>query len=291
MAVAAKPSLLARFRDFQRISTWDPLGSPAIPIRIPLLESPGEPQGAVPALYLARFGASAAAKASHFALAGRSLMATLPVTANLSVTAFTTEGLARQEPASGVALAWRAPEAVLGFRAGWIGERETLLGSALEGAFGDLVANAVFAGIEADAELGQWRIGGTAEIGTVNARTRDGLFNEFSPLTTSAFALHVTRQNADGDEFRVSLAQPLRVEDGQAFLSIPSGRTTAGEVIRSSVTLDAEPGGRQVDVELQWLRPLELGTLRLGATLSLEPGHSKSADPELILLSGWRLSF
>ena len=242
-------------------------------------------------MYLAKSGAPVAAKASHFALAGRSLVATFPVAASLSATALTTEGLAGQDPASGAALAWRAPEALLGLRVGWLGERQTLLGSASEGAFGDLVANAMFAGIEADAELGQWRIGGSAEIGTVNAQTRDGLFDGFSPLITSAVALHATRPTADGGAFMVSLSQPLRVEDGQALLTVPSGRTTAGEVVRSSVTLDAEPGGRQVDLALQWQGPLDVGELRLGATLSREPGHRKNADSELILLAGWRVSF
>ena len=153
------------------------------------------------------------------------------------------------------------------------------------------MANAVFAGLEADTELGQWRLGGTAEIGTVNARTHDGLFDEFTPLATSAFALHLTRQVRDGDEIRVSVAQPLRVEDGQALLTIPAGRTLAGEVVRSTVALDAEPGGRQVDLALQWQRALDVGKLSLGATVSREPGHRKNADPELILLSGWRLAF
>ena len=291
VGAVAKPSLLERLRDFQRISDSEPLGSPAYPIRVPLFESPGGPQVATPALYLARSGAPAAAKASHFALAGRSLVATMPVAANLSATALTTEGLAGQEPASGAALAWRDPEALLGMRVGWLGERETLLGSESEGAFGDLVANAVFAGLEADTELGPWRLGGTAEIGTVNARTRAGLFDEFSPLATSAFALHLTRRVPDGDVIRVALAQPLRVEDGRALLTIPAGRTLAGEVIRSAVALDAEPGGRQVDLALQWQRALDVGELSLGATVSREPGHRKNADPELILLSGWRLDF
>ena len=153
------------------------------------------------------------------------------------------------------------------------------------------MANALFAGLEADTDIGPWRIGGAAEIGTVNARTRDGLFEGVSPLATSAFALHATRQGPEGDVVRVSLAQPLRVEDGEARLAVPSGRTTAGEVIRSTVALNAEPGGRQVDLAVQWQRPLDVGQLSLGATLSREPGHSKNADPELILLSGWRLAF
>ena len=287
----ARPSLVDRFRDFQRIAVSEPHSLSPNPIRIPLVETPGGPQGAVPALYLAKSGAPAVAKASHFALVGRSLMATMPVAANLSATALTTEGVAGQEPASGATLAWREPDALLGMRIGWLGERETLLASSSEGAFGDLVANALFAGVEADTEFGQWRIGGTAEIGTVNARTRDGMFGEFSPLATSAFALHATRHYAEGDVVRVSLAQPLRVEDGEARLAVPSGRTMAGEVIRSPVALDAEPGGRQVDLALHWQRPMDVGELRLGATLSREPGHRKSADPELILLSGWRLDF
>ena len=291
VTVTARPSLYERFRDFQQLSIQGAQVLPASAIRIPILQSHGDSDGTVSALYLAKSGAPAAAKASHFALAGRSLIATLPIAANLSATALTTEGLAGQEPASGAALAWRAPEAVLGLRVGWLGERQTLLGSASEGAFGDLVANAMFAGIEADTDLGQWRIGGTAEIGTVNAQTRGGLFDGFSPLITSAVALHAIRPTADGGAFMVSLSQPLRVEDGQALLAIPSGRTAAGEVVRNAVTLDAEPGGRQVDLALQWRRPLNLGELRLGATLSREPGHRRNADSELILLSGWRLAF
>ena len=242
-------------------------------------------------MYLARAGASSGAKSSHFALAGHRLVATLPITASLSATALTTEGLAGQEPASGAALTWRPPESSLGLRAGWVGERQTLLGTGSEGAFGNLVANSVFAGIEADAELGQWRIGGTAEIGSVNARARNGMFGDVSPLVTSAFALHATRQTPEGGAFRVSLSQPLRVENGHTQLAVPTGRTTAGEVVRSAVAVGLEPSGRQVDLALQWQHPLELGVLRLGATWSREPGHRKNADSELILLSGWRRSF
>ena len=197
VGVAARPALHDRFRDFQQLSLSEPLGSPASAIRLPILGTRGAPHGAAPGLYLAKTGAPAASNANHFALARHSVVATLPVTASLSATALTTEGLAGQEPASGVALAWRAPEAPLGLRAGWMGERQTLLGSESDGAFGDLEAHAAFAGIEADTELGPWRLGGTAEIGTVTAQAQGGVFQELSPLATSAFALHATRQNED----------------------------------------------------------------------------------------------
>ena len=291
VSVAARPALHDRFRDFQQLSLTEPLGSPADAIRLPILEARSAAHRAIPALYLAKSGASPAATANHFALARHSVVATLPVSADLSATLLTTEGLARQEPASGAALVWREPEAPVGLRAGWMGERQTLLGSEADGAFGDLEAHAAFAGIEADTELGPWRLGGTAEIGTVTAQARGGVFQELSPLATSAFAVHATRQNANGSAFRVSVSQPLRVEGGHALLSLPSGRTTAGEVIRNTLTADVEPGGRQVDLALQWQQPLEIGELRLGATLSHEPGHRRNADAELILLSGWSHSF
>ena len=289
--VAARPALHDRFRDFQQLSLSEPQGSSADAIRLPILETRDAPHGALPALYLAKSGVSPAASAGHFALARHSVVASLPVAANLSATLLTTEGLARQEPASGAALTWREPEAPIGLRAGWMGERQTLLGSESDGAFGDLEAHAAFAGIEADTELGSWRLGGTAEIGTVNAQARGGVFQTISPLATSAFALHATRKNDDSSAFLVSLSQPLRVEGGQASIAIPSGRTTAGEVIRNTLTADVEPGGRQVDLAMQWQQPLEIGELRLGATLSHEPGHRKNADAELILLSGWRHFF
>ena len=195
VSVAARPALHDRFRDFRQLSLSEPHDSPANPIRLPILEARGDPHRALPALYLTRAGTSPAAGASHFALARHSVVASLPVAANLSATLLTTEGLARQEPASGAALTWREPESPIGLRAGWMGERNTLLGSEAEGAFGDLEAHAAFAGIEADTELGPWRLGGTAEIGTVTAQARGGVFQEISPLATSAFALHATRQN------------------------------------------------------------------------------------------------
>ena len=290
-AAAAEPSLSARLRDFQRTSAESPQGSATTGLHVPLLRSTRESAGALPAVHLARSGSSAAARASHFALADRGLVATVPVAANLTATAITSEGIDGPEPATGAALAWRAADAPLGLRAGWMGERRSLLGSVSEGAFGGLLSNAVFAGIEADANLGRWRIGGMAEIGAVNAQVRDGLVEDVSPVATSAFTLHATRPTRDGGVFRVSLSQPLRVEDGEARLSYPAGRTTGGEVLRSAVAVDVEPSGRQVDLALQWRQPLELGELRLGAILSHEPGHRESADNDPIFLSGWRMAF
>ncbi len=286
---AAAPALSARLHEFQRLSLAAPAGPRDNAVRVPLTAAPEDSGGAVPALHLAASGASAAANAGHFALAKQSLVATLPVAADVTAIALTTEGMAGQEPATGAALAWRATGAALGLSAGWLGERRTLLGTVPEGAFGSLGGDAAFAGVEADTELGAWRLGGNAEVGTVRARAHGGVLETVSPLATSAFALHATRRTGDGGTFRISLSQPLRIEEGRARLALPSGRTKAGAVVRDRVTVGMEPGGRQLDLALHWRRALGPGELRLGATLSREPGHRSGADAEAILLSAWRL--
>ena len=287
----AGPSLSGRLRDFQHASLSAAYTSPTDATRVPLLVSSVEWEGLSPNLHLARYGTSSAARSSHFALAGHGLVANLPLTSSLRATALTTRGLHGRNPATGAALTWRPPESPLGLRAGWMGEGRTLLGTGSEGAFGSLLADSLFAGIEGDAKLGRWRVGGIAEVGTVSAHARNGLFREISPLVTSAFALHATRRIREERAFRVSISQPLRVEDGRTQLVIPSGRTTAGQVVHNTLAVGLEPSGRQIDLALQWEQPLVAGVWRLGATLSREPGHRKDADSDLILLSGWRRAF
>ena len=284
------PSLSERLREFRRISAAGPAASPADALRIPLLGAPADAGGA-PTLHLTQSGASAEANASHFALAGDGLMVSVPVAVGLTASALTTEGMDGRTPATGAALAWRAPGSAFGLRAGWLGERRTLLGTVPEGAFGSLKGSAVFAGVESGIDLGRWRVGANAEMGAIRARAGGGVLEGFSPLLTSAFAVHATRPTPGGGAFRVSLSQPLRVEDGHVRLAIPTGRTKAGRVVRERVAVDVAPKGRQIDLALHWHRPAQIGELRLGAILSRHPGHRAAANAEAVLLSGWHVSF
>ena len=235
--------------------------------------------------------ATAAARGSHMALAEGAVQATLAGRGGLSAAAFTTKGIQGRTPAVGAALGWRRPGSPLGLRAGWIGERETLLGSAGEGAFGTLAGDTSFVGVDVRTDLGGWRVGANAELGLVSPAARGGLVTRVSSLATSAFALHATRALAGSGALRLSLSQPLRVERGRASLTVPAGRTKAGAVLYDPVPAGLAPGGRQMDVAGQWRRPLAEGELRLGTVLSLRPGHRKTADPELTFLAGWRAEF
>ena len=226
----------------------------------------------------------------HLALAERALALTLGDRRTLTGTAFTTGGGRQRPPAAGATLSWRPPEAPLGLLVGWMHERETVLGSSAGGAFGRFSAETA-AGIEADAEVGGWRMGVGAEVGAAYPKVRHGIITGISPLTTSAFTFHASRSLAAAGTLRISVSQPLRVDQGRAWLSVPAGRTKAGAVLRSPVSAELAPSGRQLDVAAQWQQPLAFGELRLGVLLTHQPGHRAAADPALTLLSGWHWSY
>ena len=247
----------------------------SVPLRLGLLESQESGNGS-----------------GHLSLAGRAPTVGAAGKRGLSIAAFSTEGLDGRAPVSGATLALRPKGVPLGVHSGLVGEREGLLGSSAAGAFGHMAAASAFAGVEAGAHVGQWRIGVNAEIGTVNASVQGGLIADVSPLATSAFALQATRSFPGESTLTLSLSQPLRVEAGRARLSVPVGRTKDGLVRHHSMMADLEPTGRQIDVTVQWREPLTAGSeLRLGAAWTRHPGHAASANPDLTVLAGWQHTF
>ena len=286
-------SMSARLRDFMAPATGLP-GLGARPI-VSLRREHGawtardeDPAG----LQLGLLDTTAGAGGGHLGLAEHALTLSLEGPGGLAATAFSTEGTDGVSPASGALLSWSAGGTPFALRAGWLAEREEMLGTSGRGAFASLSADAVFTGIGAETHLGGWKLVGGAELGTVSAGRDDGLIAGLSPLTTSAFAFHAMRTLGDDQGLRLSISQPLRVESGQAVLSVPAGRTKEGGVLRRPVSAGLSPTGRQIDVAARWHRRWTGGgELRLGAVWTREPGHRSAADPSLALLAGWRQTF
>ena len=211
---------------------------------------------------------------------------------DLAATAFSTEGLSWQTPTSGAVLSWQPSEAWAGLRAGWMMERESLLGSSAKGAFGSLSSDSAFIGFNADTSVDGWRLGANAEVGFATVKPRSGLITDVSPVATGAFAVHATRPFSGDRLLQLSVSQPLRVERGRATLSVPVGRTQDGDVMRRSVAADIAPKGRQIDVMAHWRQPwTPAGELRLGAVWTHDPGHRAAASSDLSLMVGWRTPF
>ena len=232
-----------------------------------------------------------AAGNGHLALAEGAVMVGARDREGLSAAAFTTGPPRALMPASGAVLSWRPEGIPVGFVAGWIEERGTMLGSFGQGAFGSLSAGTAFFGFEGTVDLAGWSLGADAELGVARPAAHGGIIREISPLATSTFAVHANRTFARRGSLALSLSQPLRVERGWASFATPAIRTRRGEVLYRSFRAELTPGERQLDLAGQWSRPLPLGELRLGAVWSHRPGHRSVLGPQLALLSGWRWTF
>ena len=232
-----------------------------------------------------------AAGNGHLALVEGAVQVGATEAGGLSATAFTTGPWRPAMPATGAALAWRPASLPVGFSAGWISERETMLGSLGTGAFGGLSAGTAFFGFDGGVDFAGWNLGAAGEFGVVNPAATGGLIQEITPLATSTFALHASRGFARAGSLSFSLSQPLRVENGWAALTAPSARTKQGEVLYRSFRADLAPGERQLDLAAQWNRALPLGELRLGAVWSHWPGHREVLGPQAAALAGWRWVF
>ena len=224
----------------------------------------------------------------HLTLAERAVALTVADHRAVTGTAFTTEGGLGQTPVSGAALTWHPTDSPLALRAGWMSERESVLGSTAAGAFGVLAGQTGFVGAEAEAVLGGWRLRAGAELGTVRAAAGGGIVADVTRLTTSALSLEASRPVGAGGEMSFSVSQPLRVEQGRAVLAVPSGRTKAGEVVHGPISADLVPTGRQIDFAVQWRHPLAEWELRLGAVVTHQPAHRAAAAPAFQVLGGWR---
>ena len=232
-----------------------------------------------------------AAPNGHLALAEGSAMVSVFRQGGISAAAFTTGALRPLMPATGAAIAWTPRGLPVGFRAGWIEERETVLGSRGQGLFGNFSAGTAFVGFDGGLELGGWRLGANGEFGVVNPAARGGVIEEMSPLMTSTFAVHASRKFVRAGSLGFSLSQPLRVERGWASLTMPSARTKRREVLYRSARANLAPDNRQLDLEAHWTRTLPLGELRLGALWSHSPGHREVLGPQVAALAGWRWAF
>ena len=179
-------------------------------------------------------------------------------------------------------------------QAGWLAEAEAAMGSRPSGAFGEIAADSVLAGLSAHRSLGAgWALLGAAHAGMSHVEMQGhGMIRDSSTLWTGSFAVGLvgTRVDRVGGQLAFRLSQPLRVEAGHARLQWASGRTPDRQVAVADAVLDLEPSGRQLDVELTYSRPWASGRVHLAGIVTRDAGHARG-EREAALLMRYALSF
>ena len=175
--------------------------------------------------------------------------------------------------------------------AGLLQESERLLGAGADGAYGQLAGHTWFTRMQADQELGGGvSLSAVAQGGYTLGEAGSGLLRGAQRVVSSAFSVGLNWNMSSEDATHrmwLSLSQPLRNESGGLELDYPVGRTRAGQVVRETAFLGAEPSGRQRDLTLGYAAMLPgaaadgLGwRIRLEASRSFQPGHLAWAAPE-----------
>ena len=177
---------------------------------------------------------------------------------------------------------------------GWLAEAEAVVGGRPSGAFGEIAADSVIAGLSAHRSLGAgWTFLASAHAGMSHAAMQGhGMVRDVSALWTGSFALGLVGEGVGrvGGQWGLRLSQPLRIEAGSAKLRWVSGRTPDGRVELEEATLDLVPSGRQMDLELSWSRPVAGGQAHLAGVVTRDAGHVRG-EHEAALLARYGLSF
>ena len=177
----------------------------------------------------------------------------------------------------------------LTIQAGWLMEPDRLAGSRPSGAFGTLATDTVFTGLSAHHRIGdRWTVLGSVHAGLSQIGMQNhGMLHDPSALWTSTFGIGIIGEDVGYTEDRLAfrLSQPLRVESGNARFRWASGRTRDRQVRIEETTLNLEPSGRQLDLELTYTRPWKGGQAHLATFVSRHARHTRGQDDFALLVS------
>lgn len=123
---------------------------------------------------------------------------------------------------------------------------------------------------------------GSLGWGRTRVDEAQGLLRDFSTLESIGAGLGVSHAGVlrAADRLVLAVAQPLRVEAGEAVLDRPVARTVGGRIIRERTRLDVEPDGREISLEAAYETPFAAGrSLAVNWLTRLEPDHRRDAGP------------
>jgi subtilase-type serine protease len=124
---------------------------------------------------------------------------------------------------------------------------------------------------------GGYRFTGRIELGAADQDTTGALVRSADRSWYSGFEARMEKNGvwSDTDGLALWVSQPLRVEQSNAVLSLPSGRTRDGDIIYQDQPFGLVPSGRQIDLGLNYnlMAPDKSATLQLGVAHSFNEGH------------------
>lgn len=184
-----------------------------------------------------------------------------------------------------VTLAHRFGNGAIGYAGiSMIDERNGFLGGAALGGFAVAGTESLFYSVggryplDRGFELVGSYTTGEAEI----SADRTGLLSEWNGIRADAFGIGLVKNGVLGPADRIGLlaGQPLRVNAGEARLTVPVEYLPDKTVVSDSERVSMAPSGRQYDLQLAYASALgENASFSTYVMMQLEPGHVARAAP------------
>jgi len=173
---------------------------------------------------------------------------------------------------------------IFSVQTGLLTEASGLLGSSFDGGYGSLEESfTYFSGLNALISWKKLNASGSLFAGQTKPKLNEkGIISGLEDLSSSSFNFMLFAKELFNkkDSFGLRISQPLRLENGGVYFSIPTGRKPNKEIIFDKYRSDLRPSGRQVDLELIYRTSAKYGSFysRLGVTK--DEGHFKRAGVE-----------
>jgi len=184
----------------------------------------------------------------------------------------------------------------LGMQFGQLAEYGSLFGGASDGPLSVDTADTTALGFN-----GRWRLGGGVSlIGqyskglTKVADADNSIIHDFSGLRSSTYGVGMVADAlwSTHDRLGIAVSRPLRVDDGQATLTVAQSRDLDGQLYWNTERVDLAPDGAETDFEAFYQRRLRRNA-EVGAYLLYQdqPLHDPQADAKLTVYTTVKLGF
>ncbi len=118
-----------------------------------------------------------------------------------------------------------------------------------------------------------------------------GLIDSVTNIRASQFAIGATYET-EGLHAALVGSSPLRVDSGVAHLSVPTGRTIDGKVLRTAFSSELAPSGRERSIEFALATHVgKTAVVQINLSRTVDPGHNAQADAENMVALGYRTRF
>ena len=181
----------------------------------------------------------------------------------------------------------------LSVQAGLLTENSGLLGSSFHGGYGSLEESLTyFSGIDALISWKKVNLSGSLFVGQTRPKLYEtGIISGLEDLSSSSFNFSFFAKELfnKSDSFGLRISQPLRLENGGVYFSIPVGRKPDKEIIFENYRSDLNPSGRQVDLEFIYRMSAKYGRFYSRFGVTKDEGHFKREAVDSFFETIWEI--